>query len=206
MNGWPASPSLLTRTIVVEGAAFRVADNRDVETVFVYLLTRYALTVEPLYGSQCGGFNYRPNRNNPSVLSNHSSATAVDVNSLKHPNGVEASRTFTAAQIAAVHAILASVPELGDLIHWGGDWHPPLTPDPMHFELHNHDLALLARVADRIRGDIVTPDDIDTIVARTTEAVVKALLDTETVDKAKQVTVRQSLNQTRNDAAKAAGK
>jgi hypothetical protein len=54
--------------------------------------------------------------------------------------------------------------------------------------------------------DEVTPEDIDTIVARTTEAVVKALLDTEHVDKDGKVSVRQAINQTRNDAAKAAGK
>lgn len=158
-NGWPASPALLTRTIVVDGASFKVADNRDVETVFTYLLTRYAAEVEPLIPAQCGGYNYRPNRNNPSQLSNHASATALDVNWLMHPNGVATSHTFTAAQIAAVHVIYASVPELSNLVHWGGDWSSPLTTDAMHHELHSHDLALLARVADRIRNeDDMTPD------------------------------------------------
>lgn len=185
-NSWPASPALLTRTILVDGVPFRVADDRDVETVFVYLLTRYAAEVEPLDPAQCGGFNYRPNRNNPSQLSNHSSGTAVDVNSLKHPNGADVHATFTRAQIDAVHAILASVPELSEVVHWGGDWLRvnALVPDGMHFELHDHDLPKLARVAERIReAEDMTPaqeakldailtrlDDIDKVLARITKS------------------------------------
>jgi hypothetical protein len=183
-NGWPASPDLLTRTIVVAGASFRVADDRDVETVFVHLLTRYAAEVEPLDPAQCGGFNYRPNRNNPSQLSNHSSGTALDVNSLRHPNNTPTRATFTAAQVAAVHAIYDSVPELSELVHWGGDWGAPLVTDSMHHELHDHDLAKLARVAERIReADDMTPaqeakldavlaklDDLDKVLARITKS------------------------------------
>lgn len=151
-NGWPASPTLLTRTIVAGGVTFRVADNRDAETVFTYVIDRYAATVEPLDPAQCGSFAYRPNVNDPSKLSNHSSATAVDLNSLKHRNGVATAASFTPAQIRACHAILASVPELSEVVHWGGDWFPPeLVPDGMHWELHDHDLPKLARVADRIR-------------------------------------------------------
>lgn len=183
-NGWPASPHLLTRAIVVDGVTFRVADNRDVESVFVYVLTRYAETVEPLDPRQCGGYNYRPNVNNPSELSNHSSATAVDLNSLKHPNGVPVTAVFTSAQVKACHVILASIPELAEVVHWGGDWFPPLTPDAMHWELHDHDLAKLARVAERIREDEdMTPaqeakldavleklDDLDKVLARITKS------------------------------------
>ena len=50
--------------------------------------------------------------------------------------------------------------------------------------------------------DDVTPEDIKAIA----EATAKLILDGEKVDKDKKVSVRQSLNQTRNDAAKAAGK
>lgn len=202
-NGWPASRALRTRPLTVDGVTVFIADNDDVETVFRYLLTRYAETVEPLVSGQCGCYSYRANRNNPNQLSNHSSATALDVNWLKHPNNVPTRGTFTAAQVAAVHAIYDSVRELSDLVHWGGDWSPPLTTDAMHHELHSHDLPLLARVAERIREqeDIVTEDDIAKIAA-----AVAALLDSEKVDRDGKVSVRQALNQTRNDAAKAAAK
>lgn len=50
--------------------------------------------------------------------------------------------------------------------------------------------------------DDVTPDDIEAIAKRTAELI----LDAEKVDKDKKVSVRQALNQMRNDAAKAAGK
>lgn len=160
-NGWPASPTLATRAIVVGGATFRVADNRDVETVFTYIVTRYEATVEPLNPARCAGFNYRPNANDPSELSNHSSATALDINWEQHPNATPTLSTLTRAQVAACHAILTSIPELDEVVHWGGDWASPLTTDAMHWELHDHDLAKLARVAERLRSETVTPEDID---------------------------------------------
>jgi hypothetical protein len=147
-NGWPASPDLLTRTIVVAGASFRVADDRDVETVFVHLLTRYAAEVEPLDPAQC----YRPNVNNPSKLSNHSSATALDINSPSTPTTSRPAPRSPPTQVDACHQILDSIPELSEVVHWGGDWYWPLVTDAMHWELHDHDLAKLARVADRIRA------------------------------------------------------
>ncbi len=50
--------------------------------------------------------------------------------------------------------------------------------------------------------DDVTPEDIEAIAKRTAELI----LDDAKVDKDKKVSVRQALNQTRNDAAKAASK
>jgi hypothetical protein len=205
-NGWPASRALRTRPLTVDGVTVFIADNDDLETVFRYLLTRYAETVEPLVSGQCGCYSYRANRNNPNQLSNHSSATALDVNWLKHPNNVPTRGTFTVAQVAAVHAIYDSVRELSDLVHWGGDWAPPLVTDAMHHELHSHDLALLARVADRIRDlEDDMPYTEEQLKAIVREAIHEAL-DAEKVDKAGEVSLRQSANQTRNDAAKAAAK
>lgn len=167
MNGWPASPTLPTRTVVIAGATFHMVDNDDAITVLTYVFTQYAETVEPLKPSRCACFSYRANVNNPSKLSNHSSATAGDLNWDDHPNNTPATKTFTPKQIAACHAILASIPELAEVVHWGGDWFPPLVPDPMHWELHDHDLAKLARVAARIREvDDVTEDDINKIAAK----------------------------------------
>jgi hypothetical protein len=123
----------------------------DVHTVLEHFWTQFDKRVERLVNPGCWGYSFRPNRNDPNSLSNHSSATAADGNAPKHPNGIEASRNFSRAQIAEVHQILAEVPELADVLHWGGDWHAPLRPDPMHAEIHGHDLAKLARVAQRIR-------------------------------------------------------
>lgn len=146
-NGWPASPSLARRPLVVEGVEFvgGIVDNADVETLFAYALGRFHREVEPLVNPGCWGFSYRENRNDPTSLSNHSSGTAVDANAPQHPNGVPTARTFTPAQIATVHAILA---DLDGVVRWGGDYQN--TPDSMHFEI-NAVPVRVAIVAARLR-------------------------------------------------------
>jgi hypothetical protein len=186
-NGWPADEHLATRPLVVNGVAFApgVRDDDDVETVFRYIAEQWAEHVEPLVSPGCWGFSFRPNRNDPTELSCHSSATAIDINAPQHPNGIEAWHNMSATQIAAVHEILASVDELAELVHWGGDWHAPsLTPDPMHFELHNFDRAMLARVADRIRNGSddmpYTPKQLTQIIEAAIEPLGDRLTELET--------------------------
>jgi hypothetical protein len=147
-NGWPAAPNLATRRLVVNGVSFApgIRDDDDVHTVLRYVVEQYAARVEPLRSPGCWGWSYRANRNDPNSRSNHASGTAVDVNAPAHPNGVPTARTFTAAQIAEVHAILA---EVHGAVRWGGDYHG--TPDAMHFEI-NTDAATLHGVAEELRG------------------------------------------------------
>jgi hypothetical protein len=156
-NGWPAST---TRTAInvepfnVAGVDFPGGVRAgNVATVLRYVAGQFHSRVQVLVSPGCWGYSYRPNRNDPDELSCHSSGTAIDINAPKHPNGIEANQNFTPRQIDTIHKILAEIPELAEVVHWGGDWHRVngLTPDPMHFEIHDHDLAKLARVADRIR-------------------------------------------------------
>jgi hypothetical protein len=146
-NGWPASPSLARRPLIVGGVEFigGIVDNKDVATILGYVMTRFHHEVEPLHNPGCWGFSYRENRNDPNSLSNHSSGTAVDANAPQHPNGVPTSRTFTAAQIATVHPILDAV---DGVVRWGGDYTG--TPDSMHFEINSVPVRV-AIVAARIR-------------------------------------------------------
>jgi hypothetical protein len=83
--------------------------------------------VEPLVAGWCWGFSFRQNRN-AANLSCHSSATAIDLNAPRHPNGKRG--TFTKAQVAEIRRILA---EVGNVVRWGGDFAG--TPDEMHFEI-----------------------------------------------------------------------
>jgi hypothetical protein len=153
-NGWPASidaKAIGVASFVVAGVSFPGGVKAgDVATVLGHVAAQFHARVEHLVSPGCWGWSYRQNRN-AANLSCHSSGTAIDCNAPKHPNGIEASHNFTRAQIAEIHRILAEIPELAEVVHWGGDWHAPLTPDPMHFEIHDHDLAKLARVAARIR-------------------------------------------------------
>lgn len=155
-NGWPASKDPATIDVVpltVDGVAFVGGVRKgDVETVLTYVIKQFHHRVQALQDPGCWGWFFKPDANDPSLLSCHSSGTAVDANAPKHPNGVEATKNFTAKQIAEIHTILAEVPELAETVHWGGDWHyPSLVPDPMHWEIHDHDTAQLARVATRIK-------------------------------------------------------
>src|SRR4051812_3960504 len=133
-NGWPASPdsdAIGAVAFTIKGVNFGVVKGGDVHAVLSYVADQVAERVEMPVAGQCGGWAYRSNVNNPSSLSNHSSATAIDYNSLKHPNAVATTSTWTQVQIAQIHVILA---EVGGVVRWGGDYN--YTPDAMHFEIN----------------------------------------------------------------------
>ena len=60
------------------------------------------------------------------MLSNHSSATAIDLNATKHPLG--SAGTFTTVQVALIQALCKKYG-----IRWGGDYKG--RKDEMHFEI-----------------------------------------------------------------------
>lgn len=134
-NGWPASPVLPTMTIEpVRGTKLRVAKNQNVADIFNYLCVNFHRRVDKInepHPADDWGYSYRPNVNDPTELSNHSSGTAVDLDATEHPNGVPTQRTFTNQQIAEVHKILD---ELEGTVRWGGDY--THTVDAMHFEIN----------------------------------------------------------------------
>jgi D-alanyl-D-alanine carboxypeptidase len=165
-NGWPASDD--PNAIDVDpgfraaGCAFPGgARAGDVSTVLGYVIDQVAARVEPPLinpdtgapGYGCWGFNYRANVNNPSTLSCHSSATALDWNAPAHPNGAHG--TFSDAQRATIYDILA---EVGGAVQWGGDYSG--TVDEMHFEIIV-DAGTLAQVAAGLAGGGYQPDGAD---------------------------------------------
>jgi hypothetical protein len=183
-NGWTASPDLALRPLVVNGIAFApgIRDDDDVETVLRHVMEQFAARVEPLKSPGCWGWSYRANRNDPNSLSNHASGTAVDANAPAHPNGVPTQQTFTLRQRGEVRAILA---EVDNAVRWGGDY--THTPDAMHFEI-NVDAATLHAVAEHLRGNDVTPDDIEKVAERAAELVLASKVGKD------ETTVRQVLN------------
>lgn len=161
-NGWPASRNPKDfgglEKVVVAGESFMPGVRAgDVATVLRYLAEQMHRRVEPIYASgwhdaDDWGYSYRPNVNNPRVLSCHSSATAIDYNSTRHPNGKRG--TFSKAQVAGIRAILNEVERS---VRWGGDFTG--TPDEMHFEIIANQ-STLARVAARLRGFDPSPAPI----------------------------------------------
>jgi hypothetical protein len=133
-NGWPVSPvqsELGIETMMIGGVPFPVRGGK-VREALEYVATQVHNRVEKAnatYG--CWGYSYRMNVNSPGSWSNHASGTAIDFNATRHPNGVPTAATFSAAQIAEIHAILA---EVGGVVRWGGDYSG--TPDAMHFEIN----------------------------------------------------------------------
>ena len=131
-NGWtvgtPGSAiGILNYTVPGTSVVLPIRSG-DVTTVLGYVAKRFNAEVEPILKGQCWGYDYRANVNNPSVWSNHASGTAIDLNSLKHPNGAAA--TFTSAKTAAVRRILDFC---GDVVYWGQDYRGVV--DGMHFEI-----------------------------------------------------------------------
>lgn len=76
------------------------------------------------------------------AVSNHASATAVDVNATRHPLGNAG--TFSRAQVDEIHRILG---EVENVVRWGGDYNG--RKDEMHFEInasHDRVAAIAARL------------------------------------------------------------
>jgi hypothetical protein len=132
-NGWAAGDAQRANiaTYTVPGTGVRLDMNRQCATVLLWVAQQFHQRVEPLDGGQCGGYSDRLNVNDHTVWSNHASGTAIDLNALKHPNGVPADRTFSAAQIATIHDIVKA---LHGAVRWGDDYKS--TPDSMHFEIN----------------------------------------------------------------------
>lgn len=144
-NGWPASPDPHSIGVDPNFAPAGVpfpggVKSGDVALVLGFVANRIHLTVERLVKGWCWGYDYRQNRNDPSTLSCHASATSIDVNAPEHGNGVR--NTFTPAQVVQIRRIIV---EAGSVVAWGHDW--THTVDEMHFEIHGTPLQVKAAAA-----------------------------------------------------------
>jgi hypothetical protein len=151
-NGWPASDDKSAIGVEQFGDAQGFpfpggVKSGDVYVVLGYVATQLHNRVEPCIGGWCWGYTYKANVNNPSQLSCHASATAIDWNSPDHSNGTPASASFTDAQIGTIYQILT---EVEGAVSWLADY------DPMHFEICVS-AKDLAPIAARLRGGATPP-------------------------------------------------
>ena len=149
-NGYLASPDRDR----VNAVDFRVAKVEfpagvragDVRVILHHVARELSRRVEKPVKGWCWGYAYRPNRNNPTQLSDHSSATAIDYNAPRHPNG--AVGTFSGKQVETIKDILDFCE---GTVKWGGEYR--FTKDEMHFGISDvttpHDIK---RVANKIRA------------------------------------------------------
>lgn len=155
-NGWPgitsASDPRLTTIEPVPGRRFRVRAG-DVATIFTHLIRRYHNEVEPIDQGVLDDWSYayRAVRGS-TTLSNHASATAVDLNATKHPFRTSASQNMTPGQIAACRKLVA---DFAPVIRWIEG------SDPMHWEINymsrGGTVGNVEAVARRLRAGLANP-------------------------------------------------
>ncbi len=104
-NGWPAHADTTRFTRFTAAGQGWWAANADVAVVFKEFIERFDKEVEEISQSKLDDWSYanRLVRGSTSVVSNHGSATAIDVNALKHPRGVR--NTFSKSKAAQVRKI-----------------------------------------------------------------------------------------------------
>jgi hypothetical protein len=154
-----------------------------VAVVLGEFVRRFVAGIEPLglEPLQCWSYANRLVRGSTKTVSNHGSATAIDINSLKHPRGVH--NTFSKAHREIMHDIRDSiVDDAGRPVLRLGMDYVNAEPDDMHVEI-NANADRVKQAADRIRrqqeaqtvAEKIDPDNWD--VHKLTESDAGALGD-----------------------------
>lgn len=148
-NSWPVDPPRSARAVPGTSIKLTVA-NGPAGDILLWVAGQFHKRVENIEGRVMDDWGYA-NRSvrGSTATSNHASATAIDLNAPQHPLAVKGS--FSAAQVAAIHAILA---ETGGVVRWGGDYSGRV--DEMHFEI-NASLSAVNAAWARISGGHVIP-------------------------------------------------
>ena len=146
-NGWPVNPARGMRTIPGTNTRVNVADG-DAGDVLMHVLGQVHTRVEDIDMRSTAGehddWGYADrNVRGSGDISNHASATAVDINATRH--GLGDRGTFTPVQVQEIHNILG---EVDNVVRWGGDYTG--RADEMHFEIVGTPEEV-ARVAERLR-------------------------------------------------------
>ncbi|WP_460021795.1 M15 family metallopeptidase, partial [Kineosporia succinea] len=178
-NGWTVRDRGQLIWFTAAGGSFAAA-NRDVAVIGEYLITRFDREVEKVHGPVLDDWSYavRNVRGSTTSISCHASATAWDLNALRHVRGKRG--TFTAKQVRALRRILADITDdRGDrVIRWGGDFSTVV--DDMHFEVVAGERSV-RQAADKIRRltqeDDVTPEDRKAIAEQSAKLVLAGIRD-----------------------------
>ena len=149
-NGWPAEPTPARFARFTAAGQSWWAANADVAVVFKEFIERFDAEVEEITQKTLDDWTYanRLVRGSTSVVSNHGSATAIDVNALQHPRGRRG--TFTRAKARQVRAIRAAITDNHGrpVLRLGMDF--TTVPDDMHVEI-DATPAQVKQAANRIR-------------------------------------------------------
>jgi len=130
-NGWPASKDqkeIDIKVFKVKGTDRKMRLQKDAGVILAAFAAEFHAQVEPIDEGVFDdwAYAYRDVRGSDSVLSNHASGTAIDLNATKHP--LHAQNTFTKQQAAIIRELCKKY-----AIRWGGDY--AKRKDEMHFEI-----------------------------------------------------------------------
>ncbi len=140
-NGWPASSNPKDINVVTVAVPLK-SGNKTMQLAanavgpLLAMVTWWDRNIEPV--KELGSYNFRTIRGIDTVISNHGSGTAVDINESKHRLGDRG--TVTGAQGLAIAAKAAS---LG--LRWGGSYLG--RADEMHVEIAKNKASALAAAA-----------------------------------------------------------
>lgn len=141
-NGWPASPDPKTieaNSYVVPGTELKLRVARKVAPILINFAAEFNELVEKLEGKQLDdwGYAWRNVRGSTDMLSNHASASAIDLNATRHPLGAKG--TFKPKQVDTILELCDKY-----ALKWGGTFNR--RPDEMHFEIVEGPLAVKATI------------------------------------------------------------
>jgi hypothetical protein len=131
-NGWTASDkpeSIHVKSYAIPGTKLKIRCAEAVAPLIVGFCKEFNELIEPLDGGQLDdwGYAFRMVRGSTDRLSNHASATAIDLNATKHVLGKIG--TFPAEKVPMIRALAKKYG-----LFWGGDYKN--RPDEMHFEIN----------------------------------------------------------------------
>ena len=130
-NGWIASKNpteIGIQSYSVPGTTIKLRCAEKVAPLLVGFSEEFNNLIEPIDGGSLDdwGYCYREVRGLPGKLSNHSSGTAIDLNSTRHALGKVG--TFELAKVPMIRALAKKYG-----LFWGGDYQN--RKDEMHFEI-----------------------------------------------------------------------
>ncbi len=131
-NGWPASADPEAIDIVrkrVPGTDLKLRVAKPVATLLLGFASEFHKLVEPIDETKTlddWGYCYRKVRGSNTVVSNHSSGTAIDLNATQHP--LAAVGTFNDEQVQVINRLCRKYG-----LRWGGNYKS--RKDEMHFEV-----------------------------------------------------------------------
>lgn len=131
-NGWPASKDpaeIGIKSYPIRGTDIKIKAAAGCGPLLAEFAAQFHLLIEPIDtgGLDDWGYCYRMVRGTTDKLSNHSSGTALDLNSTNHALGKIG--TFPAEKVPMIQALARKYG-----LTWGGDYRG--RKDEMHFEIH----------------------------------------------------------------------